>query len=60
MSAFDTLPEHQFAQLAPGLRALHAKAGWMWLLWAVLLLPFGFAILAIALLASVACRPGRA
>lgn len=52
MSAFDTLPESEFAQLAPGLRTLYAKAGWMWLLWAVLLLPLGFAILAIALLAA--------
>jgi hypothetical protein len=52
MSAFDTLPEGEFVQLAPGLRALYAKAGWMRLLWAVLLLPLGFAILAIALLAS--------
>lgn len=52
MSAFDTLPEREFAQLAPGLRALYAKAGWMRLLWAVLLLPLGFAILAVALLAA--------
>ena len=52
MSAFDTLPEGEFAQLAPGLRTLYAKAGWMKLLWAVLLLPLGFAILAIALLAA--------
>jgi hypothetical protein len=52
MSAFDTLPEPEFAQLAPGLRALNAKAGWMWLVWAVLLLPIGFAILAVALLVS--------
>lgn len=52
MSAFDTLPEREFAQLAPGLRALHAKAGWMVLVWAVVLLPLGFAILAVALLAS--------
>jgi len=52
MSAFNTLPEREFAQLTPGLRALFEKAGFMWLLWAVLLLPLGFAILAIALLAS--------
>lgn len=52
MSAFDTLPEPEFAQLAPGLRTLGAKAGWMRLLWAVLLLPLGFAVLAVALLAS--------
>jgi hypothetical protein len=52
MSAFDTLPEPEFAQLAPGLRALYAKAGWMVLVWAVVLLPLGFAVLAVALLAS--------
>ena len=56
MSAFDTLSEPEFAQLAPGLRALYAKAGFMWLLWAVLLLPLGFAVLAVALLAADA-RP---
>lgn len=59
MSAFDTLPEPQFAQLAPGLRTLYAKAGWMWLLWAVLLLPLGFAILAVALLAGDAVPAWR-
>lgn len=52
MSAFDTLPEPEFAQLAPGLRALYAKAGWMVLVWAVVLLPLGFAVLAAALLAA--------
>jgi hypothetical protein len=52
MSAFDTLPESQFIQLAPGLRTLYAKAGFMWLLWSVLLLPLGFAVLAVALLVS--------
>lgn len=52
MSAFDTLPEAEFAQLTPGLRALYAKAGWMVLVWAVVLLPVGFAVLAVALLAS--------
>jgi hypothetical protein len=59
MSAFDTLPEREFAQLAPGLRALYAKAGWMRLLWAVLLLPLGFAILAVALLAAEALPAWR-
>jgi hypothetical protein len=52
MSALDTLPEREFAQLRPGLRALYAKSGWMGLLWAVLLLPLGFAIMAVALLAA--------
>lgn len=52
MSAFDTLPESEFAGLGPGLRALFAKSGWMSLLWGVLLLPLGFVIVGVALLAA--------
>jgi hypothetical protein len=50
MSALDTLPDRDFAQMMPGLLAMFAKEGWLVLLWGVLLLPVGFAIQAIALL----------
>jgi hypothetical protein len=50
MSAIDTLPDGDFAQMMPGLLAIFAKEGWLVLLWGILLLPVGFAIQAIALL----------
>jgi hypothetical protein len=50
MSALDALPDSEFAQMMPGLRAMFAKEGWLVLLWGVVLLPVGFAIQAIALL----------
>ena len=50
MSAIDTLPDGDFAQMMPGLLAMFGKQGWLVLLWGMLLLPFGFAIQAMALL----------
>jgi hypothetical protein len=50
MSALDTLPDGDFAQMMPGLLAIFAKKGWLVLLWGLPLLPIGFAIQAIALL----------
>ena len=50
MSALDTLPDGDFAQMMPGPRAIFAKEGWLVLLWGIVLLPVGFAIQAIALL----------
>jgi len=50
MSAFDTLPENEFAQIMPGVLAMFTKQGWLVLLWGILFLPIGFAIQAIALL----------
>ncbi len=50
MSALDTLPDGEFAQMMPGLRAIFAKEGWLVLLWGIVLLPVGFAIQAIALI----------
>lgn len=54
MSALDTLPKGEFAQMMPGLLAMFAKNGWLVLLWGILLLPIGFAIQAIALIKSQA------
>ena len=50
MSALDTLSEAEFAQMMPGLLAIFAKAGWLVLLWGILLLPVGFGIQAFALI----------
>jgi len=50
MSAMDTVPDQEFAQMMPGLLAMFSRKGWMVLLWGVVFLPIGFAIQAIALL----------
>lgn len=50
ISAFDTLPDAQFAQLRPGLIALQERAGWLPLLWLLLLLPLGVALQGVGLL----------
>jgi hypothetical protein len=57
MSAFDTLPENEFAQIMPGVLAMFTKQGWLALLWGILLLPVGFAIQAIALLKTTTLPP---
>ena len=50
MSALDTVPASKFAAMMPGLLAMFSHKGWMVLLWGIVLLPLGFAILAIGLL----------
>lgn len=57
MSAFDTLPEHVFDQIQPGVMAMFAKKGWLMLLWGIVFLPIGFAIQAIALLTTHTISP---
>ena len=52
MSALDTLPEHEFIKMMPGLLAMFGKKGWLVLIWGLLLLPIGFIIQAIGLLKS--------
>ncbi len=41
MSALDTLPEREFAQMMPGLLAIFSFKGWMALVWGLVLLPVG-------------------
>jgi hypothetical protein len=48
VSAFDTLPDKEFAQLKPGFKTMSQKASWLKLVWGIVLLPSGFIILAIA------------
>ena len=57
MSALDGLSEDEFAAARPALSAIFAKKGWLWLLWGIVLIPIGFAVLAIAALASGATSP---
>lgn len=57
MSALDGLSDDEFAAVRPALSAIFAKKGWLWLLWGMLLVPVGFAVLAIAALASGATSP---
>jgi hypothetical protein len=52
MSALDTVSEHEFQMMMPGLLAMYAKEGWLVLIWGLLLLPIGFVIQAIGLLKS--------
>jgi hypothetical protein len=44
MSALDTLPEREFAQMMPGLVAIFSFKGWMGLVWGLVLLPIGVII----------------
>jgi hypothetical protein len=48
VSAFDTLPDKEFAQIKPAFRTISRKASWLKLVWGILLLPLGFILLAIA------------
>jgi len=50
MSALDTLPESEFAQMMPGLLAMFSFKGWMVIVWGLLLMPIGVAIQTIAML----------
>lgn len=48
MSALDTVPASKFAAMMPGLLAMYGHKGWLVLLYGIVLLPIGFAILVIA------------
>lgn len=52
MSALDGLSDDEYAAARPALSAIYAKKGWLWLLWGIVLIPIGFAVLAIAALAT--------
>jgi hypothetical protein len=53
-SAFDTLPETDFASLTPGIQAMFQYKGWLWILWLLPILPIGFIIQTIGLVRSKA------
>jgi hypothetical protein len=50
LSAFDTLPEAQFKDLVPYLSVIVNKAGLLWVVWLLPLLPIGAAIQIVGLL----------
>jgi hypothetical protein len=50
MSALDTLPEREFAQMMPGLLAMFSFKGFMVLVWGLLLMPLGVLIQTVAML----------
>lgn len=56
--AFDTLPDSQYAGLLPGLQTLLDKAGPLWVLNLLFLLPLGFFLIALGLWASPQVRKG--
>jgi hypothetical protein len=57
MSALDGLSDDEFAAARPALFAIFTKRGWLWMLWGIVLIPVGFAVLAIAALVSGATSP---
>ncbi|MDH3261803.1 MAG: hypothetical protein OEM81_11565 [Acidimicrobiia bacterium] len=59
MSALDTLPESEFAQMMPGLLAMFSFKGWMVLVWGLLLMPIGVAIQIIAMLKTKVLPMGQ-
>jgi len=50
LSAFDTLPEDQFKEFVPFLSVIVNKAGMLWVVWLLPLLPIGAAIQAFGLM----------
>ena len=50
LSAFDTLPEAQFQEFVPFLGVIVNKAGLLWVVWLLPLLPIGAAIQAFGLM----------
>jgi Domain of unknown function (DUF4386) len=53
-TAFDTLPEEQFRQMLPGLRAMLQYQGHLWMVQLYLLIPMGFVLMGIALVRTKA------
>ncbi len=50
LSAFDTLPDAQFAQLVPSLQVIVDRAGLLWINWLLVLLPLGAIVQSIGLI----------
>lgn len=49
LTAFDTLPDPEFAGLYPALQVLLDRGGWLWLVQLLLFLPLGFSLQALGL-----------
>lgn len=50
LTAFQTLPDEQFADILPALQSLLDKAGWLWITWLFILLPIGFILQVVGLI----------
>ena len=50
LTAFQTLPEEQFANIFPALQTLLDKAGWLWITWLFAILPIGVILQTIGLI----------
>ncbi|MDH3264632.1 MAG: hypothetical protein OEM24_11605 [Paracoccaceae bacterium] len=44
LTAFQSIPDPEFADIAPALQALLDRAGWLWITWGFIVLPIGFAL----------------
>ena len=60
LTAFDTLPDADFEQTYPALQVLLDRAGWLWLVYFLALLPLGFAVQAIGLAKAGVVGKGQA
>ncbi|MCP4384563.1 MAG: hypothetical protein GY798_24650 [Hyphomicrobiales bacterium] len=49
LTAFQRLPDDQFASITPALQALLDRGGWLWMTWLFVTLPLGFVLLAVGL-----------
>ena len=49
LTAFDALPDEAFVRIEPALQALLDRAGWLWFVGLLPLLPLNFALLAVGL-----------
>jgi hypothetical protein len=50
LTAFQTVPDNQFANTRPALQAVFSRAGWLWITWAYVALPFGVILQIIGML----------
>lgn len=50
LTAFDTLPNDQFADIKPSLQAIFDRAGWLWITWTFIALPVGVILQTVGML----------
>ncbi|MDH3206036.1 MAG: hypothetical protein OEO79_05455 [Gemmatimonadota bacterium] len=60
LTAFDTLPEGTFEQIYPALQVMLERAGWLWIVYLLALLPVGFIVQAIGLAKAGIIGKGQA
>jgi hypothetical protein len=60
LTAFDTLPDSAFEQTYPAFQTLLDRAGWLWIVQLLALLPLGFILQAVGLAQAGVISKGRA